>query len=127
MQIIRSCVCGGDPVAPEHGISPEHLEWLGVRTEREAGFQDAVVTMATYLRWKVYHTFDSRRSTPGFPDLVLVRDRVLYRECKTNVGRITQEQADWIEALTAAGADAGVWRPSDWEMIERELTRDTSR
>lgn len=117
------CPCGGDPFAPEHGLSPTHLDWLGVIGEKEVGFQRAVVTMAGYLGWTVYHTHDSRRSNPGFPDLVLVRDRVLFRELKTDKGRLTKEQEDWIAKLTKAGANAGVWRPRDWDSIEKELTK----
>lgn len=123
VQQVMSCPCGGDPTGPEHGISPVHMAWLGGMTETEAGFQDAIVKAAKYLGWRVYHTFDSRRSSPGFPDLVLVRDRVLYREVKTDKGRITEEQRGWIDALKAAGADAEVWRPGDWDRIEKELTR----
>jgi hypothetical protein len=32
------------------------------------------------LGWRVYHTWDSRKSEPDFPDLVLVRDRVMFAE-----------------------------------------------
>lgn len=124
---LRRCPCSGDPGEPEHGISPEHMAWLGMPTEREAGFQDAIVTAARYLNWTVYHTHDSRRSEPGFPDLVLVRDRVLFREVKTEKGRLTEEQLHWQTALAGAGADVSVWRPAQWDDIERELTRDTSR
>lgn len=91
------------------------------RPESEVSFQDAIIAAARYLGWKVYHTHDSRRSPAGFPDLVLVKDKVLYREVKTEKGRLTREQADWILALRAAGADAGVWRPSDWDALEKEL------
>ena len=73
--------------------------------------------------WEVYHTHDSRRSEPGFPDLVLVRDRVLFRELKTNTGRISPAQKHWGAVLTAAGADFKVWRPKDLKTIIKELTQ----
>ncbi len=51
----------------------------------------------------------------GFPDMVLVRDgRILFRELKAEKGKLTPEQAEWIDALLLAGQDAGVWRPSGW-------------
>jgi hypothetical protein len=41
---------------------------------RESVFQDQIVGLARFYGWdRVYHTHDSRRSHPGFPDLVLVR------------------------------------------------------
>jgi hypothetical protein len=89
----------------------------------EKAFQSDVIREAKRAGWKVYHTFDSRKSTKGFPDLVLAKDRVLYRELKTNTGETTVEQEGWLEVLKRAGADAGVWRPRDWPAIERELSR----
>lgn len=109
------------------------MEWLARMSadigpmsgrESEAGFQVAVINMAMYSGWKVYHTYDSRRSVPGYPDLTLVRDRILFRELKLDKGRLTVDQEEWIERLNAAGGDAGVWRPADWDAIERELTSD---
>ncbi|WP_372699404.1 VRR-NUC domain-containing protein [Arthrobacter sp. JSM 101049] len=94
------------------GLAGSVLAW----SEKE--FQEQVVAGAKSLGWLVYHTHDSRRSEPGFPDLVLVqpvRGRVLFRELKTQKGRTTQAQDTWIEALTRAGQDAAIWRPSDWE------------
>jgi len=84
-------------------------------SERE--FQAIVVEVAQLHGYELaYHTHDSRRSAPGFPDLVLVssrRGRVLFRELKTDKGRVSPDQRTWIDGLTAAGMDAGVWRPSD--------------
>lgn len=61
---------------------------------------------------KAYHTFDSRRSPSGFPDWVIAGPRgVLFRELKKQRGRVTPDQQEWLDALTAAGMDAGVWRP----------------
>ncbi len=62
-----------------------------------------------------YHTFDSRRSEPGFPDVVVVGPHgVIFRELKAERGRVTSDQRTWLDRLNAAGADADVWRPDDW-------------
>jgi len=66
------------------------------------------------LHLLVYHTYDSRRSERGFPDLVIVGVRgILFRELKNEKNKPTIHQQQWIQALQAAGADAGLWRPSD--------------
>ena len=72
--------------------------------------------------WMCYHTYDSRRSEPGFPDLVLVRDKVvMFRELKTDKGRLTTAQKNWGDKLTEAGSDYAVWRPKDIDEIVKEL------
>lgn len=66
----------------------------------------------------------------GFPDLVLVGPGgILYRELKTDVGRLKPEQVVWIRTLKAGGADADVWREADMHSgrIERELRAIRSR
>ncbi len=82
-------------------------------------------TLVPYARlqgWRVYFTHYSRHSPAGFPDLTLVRRGVLLiRELKTDRGRLTSSQRDWLEALQGCGVDAGVWRPSDWLRIQEEL------
>ena len=90
-------------------------------TLTEDEFQKQVIHLAKLHNWLNYHTHDSRRSEPGFPDLVLVRDRVLYVELKTDKGRTSKAQQAWISALNEAGGDAQVWRPRDWDEIERTL------
>lgn len=71
------------------------------------------------LLW--YHTCDSRRCQPGFPDLVLVRDRVLFRELKSDTGLMTKAQADWAEKMLKSGADWALWRPKYMQNIIKEL------
>lgn len=88
----------------------------------EKVFQAKVVSLAKKLGYKVYHTYDSRRSEPGFPDLVLVRDKVIFAELKSETGRISRDQEDWIKSLTDAGSFAVVWRPTDWDTIVKILT-----
>lgn len=54
---------------------------------------------------------------------MLCRDRLVHLEVKTQIGKVTPEQADWIAALNAAGGTALVVRPSDWDEIVRALKR----
>lgn len=81
----------------------------------EAHFQARVVAYAKLLGLLVFHDYDSRRSAAGFPDLVIVGNRVIFVELKTETGRIRPEQQTWLNRLRDAGATAAVWRPSDWD------------
>ncbi len=80
----------------------------------ERQLQSAVIELATWLGWKTYHTYDSRRSSPGFPDLTLVKgNTLLFVELKSAKGRLTTEQIEWLRALGFV-ATVATWRPSDW-------------
>ena len=70
-----------------------------------------------------YHTKDSRGSREGYPDWTIVGSRTLFRELKREGKNPTAAQQVWLDALTAAGEDADVWRPSDLYSgrIAREL------
>ena len=89
----------------------------------EADFQKQVVAFAEALGWHVYHTHDSRRSNPGWPDLAMVRrHRLLLWELKTEKGRVTPEQRDFLERLQGvAVVEVDLRRPSDWPRIEEAL------
>lgn len=89
----------------------------------EKDFQATVLELARVLGWRCYHTHDSRRSEPGFPDIVAVRPpRVIYAELKTERGRLTPTQRDWLSLLKGCpGVEAHVWRPSKWPEIEAVL------
>ncbi len=89
----------------------------------EAQFQQQIIDTARLLKWAVYHTYDSRRSQPGFPDLCLVRDRIVFLEVKTETGKVSPEQAEWIATINAAGGTALVVRPSQWDQIVESLKR----
>jgi hypothetical protein len=78
-------------------------------TEKE--LQGLVIDAAKLTGWRVYHTHDSRRSEPGFPDLVMVKGhRLIFSE----LGKTTPAQDSWIEAL-APNAEVYLWRPQHWE------------
>lgn len=82
----------------------------------EKQLQDAVAGFAFVCGWRRYHTFDSRRSEPGFPDLVLVRaGRLVAAELKAAAGRVTASQQAWLDDLALVpGVEVFVWRPDDW-------------
>lgn len=87
----------------------------------EKEFQDQIIELARYTGYLVYHDQDSRRSEPGFPDLVLVGDRVMFLEVKRQNGVVSKAQFDWIARLVKAGIIARVVRPSDWDWIQQAL------
>lgn len=93
----------------------------------ERDLQDAVIKLAKLLGFLSYHTYDSRKSTKGFPDLVLVHKwsgALLFIELKSATGRVTDEQDEWLRALAVRGV-AFVWRPEHLTdgSIERALRR----
>jgi hypothetical protein len=97
---------------------------MGRRLRPEESFQSTVVALARLRGWRVYHTYDSRRSNHGWPDLFLCHPasgRVVVRELKVPPNTVTPEQRAWLEALRACGVDASVWTPDDWKFIERTL------
>ena len=82
----------------------------------EDELQSQVIDSAKKLGWMVYHTHDSRRSQPGFPDLVLINIRMrklVIRELKRETGRVSDNQKLWIHGFNLCGIDIGVWRPLD--------------
>ena len=90
----------------------------------ESDFQRAVTDLARTLGLRYWHDNDSRRNEAGLPDLIIVGPHgVLWRELKTERGRVTSDQRDWLTDLARAGQDADVWRPSDLSSgrIAREL------
>ncbi len=104
-------------------LEPKVAETLTKRKGRPEGeFQASVVAFAESQGWLCYHTYDSRRSTPGFPDLVMLRGhRVVVAELKTGNKKTTPEQDRWSKAWLDAGAQAYEWRPGDESEIERVL------
>ena len=88
----------------------------------EKEFQRAVVDLARMYGWLCYHTYDSRRSEPGFPDLTLARGgRLLLAELKTEKGRLSAAQKAWASELPAC--QYRLWRPSDLDAIVAELSQ----
>jgi hypothetical protein len=105
-------------------LEPKVAETLRTRKGRPEGeLQDAVLAFAHLHGWLCYHTFDSRRSVPGFPDLILLRGhRQVVAELKSHKGRVSEEQDKWLRAFVDAGCQVYEWRPDDWAEIERVLS-----
>lgn len=86
-----------------------------------------VVQLAKHTGHHVYHTHDSRRSEPGFPDLVIAKpgmERLLVAELKFGHNKRSVAQEEWGEVLEAIpGVDYRLWYPAHWPEIEETLIR----
>ena len=105
------------------GVPSRAIDRLsGVVTE--AAWQQTVIEYAELTGWYVYHNPDSRRSTPGFPDLVLIRaPRVMFLELKRENGRVSPVQREVLAELEGCrGVDVHVARPSDWPAVVEWLS-----
>lgn len=89
----------------------------GARSLPETVLQSNVTSYAKRKHLLHYHTHRSDRSEGGFPDSVIVGNWVMYRELKSDKdgAKVSEAQQEWIEGLEAAGVDADVWWPIDWE------------
>ena len=105
----------------------------------EADFQAAVIELAELQGWRVYHTHDSRKSPPGFPDLTMVRGHeLIFAELKIDSPKSvpTVEQKEWLADLRRVAIHVSdempvgkpvirvrLWRPALWPEIEQVLKR----
>ncbi len=89
----------------------------------ESDFQAEVLRAAGLLRWRTYHTLDSRGSAAGFPDVVGVRGtRMVMAELKREKGRVTDAQQAWLDDLARVQTlETFLWRPANWNDIEAVL------
>jgi len=92
----------------------------------ELDFQSVIIAEAKRLGYLVYHTHDSRRSEPGFPDLVMVAPKfklVFAIELKTDRPKLKPEQQAWLDRLDNCHVLAECWRPKDrghaFELLRR--------
>lgn len=112
---------------------------MPIKLQTEAEFQQLIIDAAHYLGWRVAHFRGVRvqrkdgtvfYQTPvqadgeGFPDLVLVNPtqrRVIYAEIKSETGSLSPEQIAWKALLEAAGQEYYLWKPRDWNEVEKTL------
>jgi hypothetical protein len=80
----------------------------------EAELQEQIRTMCAGLGLAVQHIHDPRRSwLPGWPDLVIIGNRVLWRELKSETGSLSPDQRRVGSLITRAGGNWSTWRPRD--------------
>ena len=97
-------------------------------TQTEKEFGDNVEKFAKARGWLVHRdpTWRPTCTNAGYPDLTMLRDRVLiFAELKREKGgRLTPDQVEWLGEIERIGTPvrAYVWRPSDWNQIEKVLT-----
>lgn len=90
---------------------------------REKDFLRQVRDLAEIFGWRVYHPWLSIHSPRGFPDLALCRPpRLILAELKTRLGKVAPAQEEWLALLRECpGVESFLWRPADWDAIERIL------
>ena len=90
----------------------------------ERDLREQVRDLCNLFGWKMYFSWTSIHSPRGFPDLVLAnleQKRVIFAELKSDKGKVTGHQEEWLATLEACGAEVYVWRPDDIEHIARLL------
>lgn len=86
--------------------------------------QHAIIDAARLTGWLVAHTPPIRTERgwrtavaadgKGFPDLLLLRERIIVAEVKGDEDRLRPEQAKWLSAFRMAGVAAYLWTPREW-------------
>lgn len=107
-----------------------------IQTEKQ--FMKAVIDLAHSYGWSIAHfkTAHIQRAdgvsyyaTPvqadgeGFPDLVLAKrgEPIYFIELKTNRGKLTERQENWLYLLNRGSSPAMVFRPCEWELLVKLL------
>lgn len=99
----------------------------------EEYFFDQVIDLAHILHWRVAHFRPARTkygwrtavsaNGAGFPDCVFLRERVVYAELKSEKGQLTPEEYEWLTALAEASQEVYLWKPSDFDEIQKVLEK----
>lgn len=124
---IEARLAAGLPPFPDEGSPIAAMPKL---TEEE--FLTTVIDLAHIRGWKVAHfrpglTKGGKWVTPvqadgaGFTDLVLVRERVVWAEIKSETGVLSATQKLWRDWLLKAGQEWYCWFPKDWDKIQEVL------
>lgn len=86
----------------------------------EADLREQIRDLCKLFGWKMYFSWTSMHSPRGFPDLVLANSeqkRIIFAEIKSDKGKVTSQQEEWLGILKACGQTVYVWRPGDIEDI----------
>lgn len=104
-----------------------------LRAITEDEWRDQVTEAAHAFGWSVAYFRAGRTEhgwrTPvgadgkGWPDLTLVRERVIFAELKRQTGELEPAQEEWILRLEGACQETYVWRPGDIDEVIAVLRR----
>jgi len=102
----------------------------------ETELKSVVINLARRSGWLIHHDLPAKSAAGrwathvqgdvGFPDLVLLSPhygQLLFVELKSEKGRTTSSQDNWLGALGIAGVESHIVRPADLEFIAHRLTR----
>ena len=102
----------------------------------EKDLQSIVLNLARRYGWMIHHDLPAMgkngrwatytQGDVGFPDLVLVhpnKGQMFVVELKSERGKTTTSQDNWLAAFQRANIENHVVRPSDLEFITDRLTR----
>ena len=93
------------------------------RQVTEALLYNFVRDCARQASYRLYHTWLSKFSEAGFPDLVMVRgQRIIWAELKGHHGKASHQQREWLTDLRAVdpdgrGRDVYLWYPYHMDAI----------
>ena len=99
----------------------------------EAQFKNSVIEIATRYGWLVHHDLPAMNSRgkwathiqgdSGFPDLVLLNSKgvLVFAELKTDTGRLSKQQEQWLDRLDLSACIVQVWRPNQMPVIIKFL------
>lgn len=122
---------------PEGGVMRRGLRW----TMHEAlvhGYADPEVPEAALEGWiqqfckeaalLYYHTRDSRKSAPGWPDTAIIHPAggtLFLIENKAREGTVSPQQQRWLDALAhVTSVYVDVVRPAGWPALRQRLLQE---
>jgi hypothetical protein len=90
---------------------------------KESEWQAQVLDSARTTGWRIWRTAYSLYSTPGWPDLALVKPPlVLLTELKTRTGRVRPEQVEARDLLERCDRfEYHLWRPEHLPEVDAVL------
>lgn len=97
----------------------------------ETAFQRTIISgpdsVCAHAGWWAHHEHRSQYGTSGWPDLVLVRERMVVAELKVRGNPLSKAQRHVIGLLHQAGVEVWVWRPGDMDVLCAVLARGSTR
>ena len=108
------------------------MSHVNLPPEPEDIFQGKVIELAQMHRWTVLHIMPAKLGDrwvtavsadgKGYPDLTLVRERIVWMELKADGKYLEPDQKIWRDAILAAGGEHHVLRPKDWDKLVEILS-----